>query len=60
MIGILYLLLFLAAGMFLVRCLLPRHPLTSLSFRARAEAYYGDEWAQDPACYLTDEEIGLK
>ena len=27
MIGILYLLLFLAAGMFLVRCLLPRHPL---------------------------------
>ncbi len=30
------------------------------NFRARAEAYYGDEWAQDPACYLTDEEIGLK
>ena len=29
------------------------------NFRARAEAYYGDEWAQDPACYLTDEEIGL-
>ena len=27
------------------------------NFRARAEAYYGDEWAQDPACYLTDEEI---
>jgi len=30
------------------------------NFRARAEAYYGDIWAPDPACYLTDEEIGLK
>lgn len=29
------------------------------NFRARAEAYYDDVWAQDPACYLTDEEIGL-
>ena len=28
------------------------------NFRARAEAVYGDEWAEDPACYLTDEEIG--
>jgi 12,18-didecarboxysiroheme deacetylase len=27
------------------------------NFRARAEAWYGDMWAQDPACYLTDEEI---
>ncbi len=27
------------------------------NFRARAEAYYADIWAQDPACYLTDEEI---
>ncbi|MBI5519477.1 MAG: 12,18-didecarboxysiroheme deacetylase [Desulfovibrio sp.] len=27
------------------------------NFRARAEAYYGDVWAQDPACYLTDDEI---
>lgn len=27
------------------------------NFRSRAEAYYGDEWAQDPACYLTDDEI---
>jgi len=27
------------------------------NFRARAEAYYGDIWAQDPACHLTDEEI---
>ncbi len=30
------------------------------NFRARAEAYYGDVWAPDPACYLTDEEIGLE
>lgn len=30
------------------------------NFRSRAEAVYGDEWAQDPACYLTDEEIGIK
>ncbi len=30
------------------------------NFRARAEAYYGDIWAQDPACYLTDEEIKQK
>lgn len=27
------------------------------NFRARAEAYYGDIWAPDPACYLTDDEI---
>ncbi len=29
------------------------------NFRVRAEAVYGDDWAPDPACYLTDEEIGL-
>lgn len=29
------------------------------NFRARAEAFFGDMWAPDPACYLTDEEIGL-
>jgi len=28
------------------------------NFRARAEAVSGDIWAPDPACYLTDEEIG--
>jgi radical SAM protein with 4Fe4S-binding SPASM domain len=28
--------------------------------RIRAEAVTGDVWAQDPACYLTDEEIGLQ
>lgn len=27
------------------------------NFRARAEAYYDDIWAADPACYLSDEEI---
>jgi 12,18-didecarboxysiroheme deacetylase len=29
------------------------------NFRVRAEALTGDLWAPDPACYLTDEEIGL-
>jgi len=29
------------------------------NLRARAEAATGDRWAPDPACYLTDEEIGL-
>ena len=28
------------------------------NYRVRAEAVYGDVWASDPACYLTDEEIG--
>jgi len=30
------------------------------NFRVRAEAATGDLWSPDPACYLTDEEIGLK
>lgn len=29
------------------------------SFRVRADQMYGDPWAQDPGCYLTDEECGL-
>jgi radical SAM protein with 4Fe4S-binding SPASM domain len=29
------------------------------NFRARAAALTGDQWAPDPACYLTDEEIGV-
>ncbi len=29
------------------------------NFRVRAEAATGDLWASDPACYLTDDEIGL-
>jgi len=30
------------------------------NFRVRAEALTGDLWAPDPACYLSDEEIGVK
>jgi len=29
------------------------------NFRARAEAVTGDLWESEPACYLTDEEIGI-
>ncbi len=29
------------------------------NFRARAEAATGDPWGDDPACYLTDEEIAI-
>lgn len=29
------------------------------SYRVRAEFATGDIWAQDPACYLTDREIGI-
>lgn len=29
------------------------------NLRVRAETAYGDMWATDPACYLTDEEIGI-
>ncbi|MHC4637249.1 MAG: radical SAM protein, partial [Planctomycetota bacterium] len=29
------------------------------SLRVRAELHFGDPWAPEPACYLTDEEIGL-
>jgi 12,18-didecarboxysiroheme deacetylase len=29
------------------------------NFRVRAEAATGDTWVPDPACYLTDEEIGI-
>jgi Fe-coproporphyrin III synthase len=27
------------------------------NFRARAEAFYGDIWQEDPACYLTEKEV---
>ena len=30
------------------------------NFRTRAEAMTGDFWEADPACYFTDEEIGIK
>lgn len=29
------------------------------NFRVRAEAVTGDIWAEDPACFLTNEEIGI-
>lgn len=29
------------------------------NFRVRAEAITGDLWSEDPACFLTDEEIGI-
>jgi MoaA/NifB/PqqE/SkfB family radical SAM enzyme len=29
------------------------------NLRVRAEAVHGDMWAEDPACYLSDREIGL-
>ena len=29
------------------------------NFRVRAEAVTGDLWAEDPACFLTDKEIGI-
>lgn len=42
------------------RCARCRHlNICGGNFRARAEAWYGDIWAEDPACYLTDEEIGI-
>ncbi len=34
-------------------------PVCGGNFRVRAEALTSDIWAPDPACYLTDEEIGL-
>ncbi|MBN1757606.1 MAG: 12,18-didecarboxysiroheme deacetylase [Chitinispirillaceae bacterium] len=30
------------------------------NFRVRAEAVHGDIWAEDPACYLTEEEISTR
>jgi radical SAM protein with 4Fe4S-binding SPASM domain len=29
------------------------------NLRVRAESVFGDMWAEDPACYLTDDEIGV-
>ena len=41
------------------RCLGCRFlPVCGGNFRARGEAATGDVWGEDPACYLTDEEIG--
>lgn len=30
------------------------------NYRVRAEAVYGDVWESDPACYLSDREIGIE
>lgn len=35
-------------------------PVCNGNLRARAESYFGDFLAPDPACYLTDDEIGLE
>ncbi|MBD5553502.1 MAG: 12,18-didecarboxysiroheme deacetylase [Desulfovibrio sp.] len=43
------------------RCARCRHlGICGGNFRARAEAVYGDIWAEDPACYLTEEEIAAE
>jgi 12,18-didecarboxysiroheme deacetylase len=34
--------------------------ICNANFRARAKAVHGDVWGPDPACYLTDEEIGVE
>ena len=45
-------------GLLKGRCALCRYlDLCNGSLRVRAEAVYGDIWAEDPACYLNDEEI---
>jgi len=42
------------------RCARCRHiDLCNGNLRVRAESVYGDTWAEDPACYLSDTEIGL-
>ncbi|MFC1943232.1 radical SAM protein [Chloroflexota bacterium] len=47
-------------GLLKGRCARCQHlDICNGNLRVRAEAVYGDVWAEDPACYLTDEEIGL-
>lgn len=42
------------------RCAQCHHlDLCNGNLRVRAEAVFGDIWAEDPACYLTNQEIGL-
>ena len=48
-------------GLLKGRCARCQHvDLCNGNLRVRAEAVYGDVWAEDPACYLSDEEIGLR
>jgi len=45
-------------GLLKGRCARCRYlELCNGNLRVRAEAVYGDVWAEDPACYLTDKEI---
>ena len=45
-------------GLLKGRCTRCRYlDLCNGNLRVRAEAVYGDVWAEDPACYLSDEEI---
>lgn len=47
-------------GLLKGRCAQCHHlDLCNGNLRVRAEAVFGDVWAEDPACYLTNEEIGL-
>jgi len=47
-------------GLLKGRCAQCRYlELCNGNLRVRAEAVFGDIWAEDPACYLSDEEIGL-
>ncbi|HEX7364990.1 MAG TPA: radical SAM protein [Dehalococcoidia bacterium] len=47
-------------GLLKGRCATCRYlNLCNGNLRVRAEAVYGDVWAEDPACYLTDNEIRL-
>ncbi len=37
----------------------PYFEICNGNLRARAESYCGDPWAEDPACYLSDEVLGI-
>ena len=37
----------------------PYFEICNGNLRVRAESYYNDPWAEDPACYLTAEELGI-
>lgn len=37
----------------------PHFDICGANYRVRAEFVTGDLWAEDPACYLTDDELGI-
>ena len=37
----------------------PYFEICNGNLRVRAESYYGDPWAEDPSCYLSEEELGI-